>query len=236
MVRSTILGCFVMVALASSAFAGDLLICGDVKAPDGTQIGFSVPVQVVEALKTSGLSAMMQDKDQFNVLVDGLMGDLSSMCGKNLLEISCDKVRVKVGVAEVGDDNPEEANFVKLDVKPAGENQPDFHFRIPKGLFFLGAFIGNQFMETHGKEILGVIEQQIKMNCMQGMQHVGACNAPCCAQKAECEKAESCEKMKKEGDEKSEKEIQKEIEKKVKDVDPEAIKKLILENILKNLQ
>jgi len=242
MFKSKILVCFAVLTLASSAFAGDLLLRGEVKVPDGTEIGFSVPVQVLEAIKTSGISALMEDKDQFCGLVDSLIGDIDSMKGKNLLEINMGKHGARISVDEANDDNPEEANFIKVDVKPAGENQPEVHFSLPKGIFFLGAFIGNQFMEQNGKELLDMLKQQIRMNCMPPQAMEGKCPAPCCAKPSEGEKTPSCEKMENEEGEEQEDvheeevnpdEIQKMIE---KEFNPEKIKKMILESILKELK
>lgn len=237
MFQSKILGCLVVVILSSNAFADDLLLRGKVKVPDGTEIGFSIPVQVLEAIKTSGISALMEDKDQFCGLVDSLMGDIASMKGKSLLEINMGKHGASITVDEVDDDSPEEANFIKVDIKPAGDNQPEIHFCLPKGILFLGAFIGNQFMETNGKELLDMLKQQIRMNCMPPQAMEGKCNAPCCAKNPPCEKME-----KEQGDEDREDreekginpdEIQKQIE---KEFNPEKIKKMILESILKELK
>lgn len=234
MFRSSILGCVVLALVASGAFAGDLLVRGKVAAPDGTAINFSVPVQLLEAVKTSGISALVQDKDKFNEIVDSLMGDLESIKGKNLVEISMGKMGARVSVEEAAEDRPEEANFIKVDVKPAERDQPEVHFSLPKGIFFLGAFIGNQLMETYGKDLIELAKQHILTNCMPSMPHhvdEGACNAPCCAKKPACEKSEKEESGEGEKELKSE-----EIREKIENIDADKIKELILEKLLKELK
>ncbi|MBN2328652.1 MAG: hypothetical protein JXR73_16035 [Candidatus Omnitrophica bacterium] len=250
MFKSSILSCLVVVSLTSGAFAGDLLIRGAAAIPDGTEIEFSIPVQVIEALKTSGLSAIVKDKDRFNELVDGLIGDLCSLEGESLLEVEMDGCNVQISVDEVDDDNPVEANFVQFDIDPAGENQPDIEFRIPKGCFFMAAFLGNQFMESHGKEIMDMVQKQIMMNAMPPAPPKPA--AP--PEKPDYKKPpreKERKEMKDDDEDDDEEECEKEeirldIEKQInpeeihkhimKEINPDKIHKLILEAILKELK
>lgn len=164
MIKSTILSGLALLILSTNAIAGNLMIRGDIKVPDGTEIKFSVPVDVLEAIKTSGLSAMVNDKEHLNGLVDSLIGDLASINGKNLVDINMGKQGVSVTVDEVDENQPEEANFIQLNISPANDDAPDIELRIPKGIVYLAAFIGNQFMEKHGEELVEMIKQQIEMN------------------------------------------------------------------------
>lgn len=161
MFKSSILSCLIVVSLSSGALADEMLIRGAIAAPDGTEIEFSVPISVIQTLKTSGLSAMVKDKAQFNELVDGLIGDLSSLKGENLVEVEMEGCGVQITVDEVEGIDPIETHFVHIDIDPAGENQPKIEFRIPNGIFFLGGFIGNQFMELHGKDFMEMFKKQI---------------------------------------------------------------------------
>lgn len=246
-----ILGCLLVIALSVSAYAGDLLIRGEVNLPDGPKIRFSVPVQILDALKTSGLSAMMKDREQFSQLVDSLCTDLESMKGKNLLAIKFDEHAVEISVAEVDNDSPEEANFLKIDIQPK-DDEPAINISLPKGLFFLSAFIGNQFMEMHGQELLNILKQQIQMNCMPHAP-MGEFQAPACPKASKCPKMS--QKDEDEGDDDNENNEEKDDGKdeerkeskdnefkkvlkglKSKDIDHDAIKKLIFEAILKELK
>lgn len=164
MFKSTFISCLALLILSTNAIAGNLIIRGEVHVPDGTKISFTVPLDVLEAIKTSGLSAMVNDKETLNGLVDSLIGDIASINGKNLVDINVDKHGVTVKVDEVDEDQPEEANFIHLNISPAGDNAPDIELRIPKGIVYLAAFIGNQFMEKHGEELVELIKTQIEMN------------------------------------------------------------------------
>ncbi len=170
-----IIGCLSLLIFATGAFAGDLLIRGEVNVPDGTEINFTIPLKVLEAIKTSGLSAMVNDKEHLNELVDSLIADLASMKGRDLIEIEMDGHGISVEVDEVDEDQPEEANFIQLDVSPAGENVPDIKIRIPKGIIFLCTFICNQFIEINGEELFDMIKQQIKMNLKPPISQSGCC-------------------------------------------------------------
>ncbi len=193
---------------------------------------------------------MMKDKEQFNQLVDSLCADLESMKGKNLLEIKFDDKAAVISVDEVDDDSPEEANFLNIDIQPKGD-EPAINISLPKGLFFLGAFIGNQFMETHGQELLNILKQHIQMNCMPHAP-MGDIQAPVCPKAPVCpQMSQEDEDDEDEGDKDNEDEddgededreeskdsnLEKSLkELKSKDIDPEAIKKLIFEAILKEL-
>jgi len=224
-----IIGCLLVVVLSVSAYAGDLLIRGEVEIPDGPEIRFSVPLQILDALKTSGLSAMMKDREQFNQLVDSLGSDLESMKGKNLLEFKFDDNAAVISVDEVDDDSPEEANFLKIDIQPKGDD-PAINISLPKGLFFLGAFIGNQFMEMHGHEFFDILKQQIHMNCMPHAP-MGDIQAPVCPKASECPQMSQDDK-----DDEGDKDDKDEGKKESKKIDHNALKKLIFEAILKELK
>ena len=227
MYKSIIMGCLALTILASGAFAGDLLIRGQVDIPGEIEIEFTIPLDVIDALKTSGLSAMVNDKDQLNELVDSLFKDIASMKGHNLVEIDMDGHGVVIAVDEVDDDNPEEANFIQLQIDPAGDDAPEINLCIPKGIVFLGAFIGNQFIEKHGEEFMDMIKQQMMMNCKPPAAPQGACG--------EC-KAPICPKDDDKNDGDDEDDDDDEIHEKIqKDINPEKIIKEILREVLKEL-
>ncbi len=166
MTKTTIFSSIMCLVFASSSFAGDLLIRGEINAPDGAEVSFSVPIDVLEAVKTSSLSALIADKEKLNNLVDSVKNDFASMKGKSIIEVNMGKNGVHVYVDEVNGDEPEAANFIQVDIDPAGNKKPDVHLRFPKGLVFLGAFIGNQLMEQHGEDLLESIKAGIMHKAM----------------------------------------------------------------------
>ncbi len=146
---------------AGGAYADEPLIRGEVEINHGPNIHFSIPICLLEAVKTSGLSAMIEDKEELCNRIDALVEDLVSMKDKELLILNVnDEVEARIWVDEA-DDDPTEANFVMVDIDPANEHEPEVRLRLPKGIFFLGAFIGNQLMETHGKEFMELVRKQI---------------------------------------------------------------------------
>ncbi len=141
------------------AFADAMMVRGDINIDDGPKISFSVPVGLLQALKTSGISAMVENKEELCRLIDSLMGELESSKDNHLLIIKAkNEVEAHVWVQETNGDEPMRANFVFVDIDP-GKHEPEVSLRLPQGIFFLGSFIGNQFVEVHGKEILEMIRQ-----------------------------------------------------------------------------
>jgi|GEM_PF-3370226 len=141
------------------AFADATMVRGDINIDDGPKISFSVPVGLLQALKTSGISAMVENKEELCRLIDSLMGELESSKDNHLLIIKAkNRVEAHVWVEETNRDEPMRANFVFVDIAP-GKHEPEVSLRLPQGIFFLGSFIGNQFVEVHGKEVLGMIRQ-----------------------------------------------------------------------------
>ncbi len=152
------------VALAFSFFVGNVLasatmVRGEVKISNGPKISFGVPVSLLQALKTSGVSAMVEDKEEFCHLVDSLMADLESMKDNHLLALEVkNEVEAHVWVEETDPVDPTQGNCVFVDIAP-GNHEPEVSIRIPQGVFLLGSFMGNQFMEVHGKEVMKMIQQ-----------------------------------------------------------------------------
>lgn len=148
-----------LAALMFALLAGDVradtaLVRGEINLKDGPEVSFSVPVAVLQALKTSGMSAMVEDKEALGRLIDALMSDLGAMKDEHLLVLKVEnEVEAHVWVEQADPDDPMRANCVCVDVAP-GHHEPEISLRLPQGFFFLGSFIGNQFMEAHGKEAL----------------------------------------------------------------------------------
>jgi len=141
------------------AFADSTMVRGDINIDDGPKISFSVPVGLLQALKTSGISAMVENKEELCRLIDSLMGELESSKDNHLLIIKAkNRVEAHVWVEETNKDEPMRANFVFVDIDP-GNHEAEVSLRLPQGIFFLGSFIGNQFVEAHGKEVLEMIRQ-----------------------------------------------------------------------------
>ena len=141
------------------AFADATMVRGDINIDDGPKISFSVPVGLLQALKTSGISALVENKEELCCLIDSLMGELESMKDNHLLIIKAkNRVEAHVWVEETNRDEPMRANFVFVDIAP-GNHEAEVSLRLPQGIFFLGSFIGNQFVETHGKEVLEMVRQ-----------------------------------------------------------------------------
>ena len=141
------------------AFADAMMVRGDINIDDGPKISFSVPVDLLQALKTSGISALVENKEELCRLIDSLMGELESTKDNHLLIIKAkNEVEAHVWVEETNGDEPMRANFVFVDIDP-GNHEAQVSLRIPQGIFFLGSFIGNQFVEVHGKEALEMIRQ-----------------------------------------------------------------------------
>ena len=142
-----------------NAFADAMMIRGDINIDDGPKISFSVPVGLLQALKTSGISAMVENKEELSRLIDSLMGELESTKDNHLLIIKAkNEVEAHVWVEETNGDDPMRANFVFVDIDP-GNHEAEISLRLPQGIFFLGSFIGNQFVEVHGKEVMEMIRQ-----------------------------------------------------------------------------
>lgn len=223
MFKSTFISCLALLVLSTNVMASNLIIRGEVDMPDGPKINFTVPVDVLEAIKTSGLSALVNNKEKLNGIVDSLIGDLASVNGKSLVNINMDKHGVSVIVDEVDEDQPEEANFIQLNVSSTEDDVPDINLRIPKGVVYLAAFIGNQFMEKHGEELMDIIKQKIEMHHKPPVHHEvhTEMSKPVNNPKAVVDKVDPL---------KLQQEIRKEI---MKEIDPEKIVKEILKEILK---
>ena len=142
-----------------NAFADATIIRGDININDGPKISFSVPVGLLQALKTSGISALVENKEELSRLIDSLMGELESTKDNHLLIIKAkNEVEAHVWVEETNGDDSMRANFVFVDIDP-GNHEAEISLRLPQGIFFLGSFIGNQLVEAHGKEALEMIRQ-----------------------------------------------------------------------------
>ena len=141
------------------AFADATMVRGDINIDDGPKISFSVPVGLLQALKTSGISALVENKEELSRLIDSLMGELESTKDNHLLIIKAkNRMEAHVWVEETNGDDPMRANFVFVDIDP-GNHEAEVSLRLPQGIFFLGSFIGNQLVEAHGKEALEMIRQ-----------------------------------------------------------------------------
>ena len=137
-----------------NASADTIIVRGDINIDDGPKISFSAPVGLLQALKTSGISALVENKEELCRLIDSLMGELESIKDNHLLILKVkNEVEAHVWVEEANRDEPMRANFVFVDIAP-GKHEPEVSLRLPQGIFFLGSFIGNQFVERHSKEVL----------------------------------------------------------------------------------
>ncbi|MCP4610164.1 MAG: hypothetical protein GY845_15755 [Planctomycetes bacterium] len=165
MKRKTMKASWLVVAtLIFSVFVGDafadaMIVRGDININDGPKISFSVPVGLLQALKTSGISAMVENKEELSRLIDSLMGELESTKDNHLLIIKVkNEVEAHIWVQETNQGEPMRANFVFVDIDP-GNHEAQVSLRLPQGIFFLGSFIGNQLVEAHSKEALEMIRQ-----------------------------------------------------------------------------
>ncbi len=165
MKRKTIKTSWLAIAIIIfSVFIGDVfadatIVRGEINIDDGSKISFSVPVGLLQALKTSGISAMVENKEELCSLIDSLMGELESSKGNHLLILKAkNEMEAHVWVEKNNGDEPMRASFVFVDIDP-GNHEPEVSLRLPQGIFFLGSFIGNQFVEVHGKEVLETIRQ-----------------------------------------------------------------------------
>ena len=158
--------CLAIATLIFSFFVGDafanaMIVRGDINIDDGPKISFSAPVGLLQALKTSGISAMVENKEELYRLIDSLMGELESMKENHLLVLRAkNEVEAHVWVEEANRDEPMRANFIFVDIAP-GNHEPEVSLRLPQGIFFLGSFIGNQFVEKRGKEVLEMFRQML---------------------------------------------------------------------------
>jgi hypothetical protein len=144
---------------SANVFANAALVRGEIKINDGPEISFGVPVGLLQALKTSGISAMVEDKEELGRLIDALMADLESMKDSHLLVLKAkNDVEAHIWVEEADPDDPMQANFVFVEVACAN-HEAEVSLRIPQAVFLLGSFMGNQFMEVHGEEIIKMIHQ-----------------------------------------------------------------------------
>jgi hypothetical protein len=144
-------------------FAETIIIRGEISIADGREICFSAPVGILEALKTSGISALVENKDEFCRLIDALGGELESAKDNDLLIFKAkNEAEAHVWLEEADGDEPMRDNFVFVDIE-AGENEPEVSLRLPQGIFFLSSFIGNQLAEIHGEEVLETMRQSFLM-------------------------------------------------------------------------
>ena len=142
-----------------NASADTIIVRGDINIDDGPKISFSAPIGLLQALKTSGISAMVENKEELCHLIDSLIGELESIKGNHLLMLKAkNEVEAHVWVEEANRDESMRANFVFVDIAP-GKHEPEVSLRLPQGIFLLGSFIGNQFVEEHRKEILDTFRQ-----------------------------------------------------------------------------
>jgi hypothetical protein len=146
----------VLMLVLSGPVMAESLIKAEVQAQDGTEINVSVPLSLLEILKTSFKGPIAISDEEICPLVDSLISDLESLQGQDLVRIE-NKDNVRVWVAELDGEHPEQANFIEVNVEPAGEDQPDIQVRLPKGLILLASCIGNKVMELQGQEIFNMI-------------------------------------------------------------------------------
>jgi len=150
---------FIFSVSIGDVFAEAMIVRGEITIDNGPNISFSVPVNLLQALKTSGVSAMVENKEELGRLIDSLMGELESMKDNHLLILKANnEVEAHVWVEEANMDEPARANLIFVDIAP-GNQEPEVSLRLPQGLFFLCSFIGNQFVEAHGEEALQMIRQ-----------------------------------------------------------------------------
>jgi len=150
---------FVFSVSIGDVFAETMIVRGEININDGSTISFSVPINVLQALKTSGISAMVENKEELGRLIDSLMGELESMKDNHLLMLKAkNEVEAHIWVEEANMDEPARANLIFVDIAP-GNQEPEVSLRLPQGLFFLCSFIGNQFVEARGEEALQMIRQ-----------------------------------------------------------------------------
>ena len=149
----------ILTLCVGDVLAGAALVRGEIKINHGPEVSFGVPVSLLQALKTSGISAMVEDKEELCGLVDSLMADLESMKDSHLLVLKAkNKMEAHVWVEQADPDDPTQANFVFVDITPRN-HEGEISLRIPQGVFLLGSYMGNQFMEVHGEEIMAMIRQ-----------------------------------------------------------------------------
>lgn len=213
-------GCLLMLLCgfaATGVVAQESVIRAEINPPDGTKINFSAPLSLLQTLKTSIPGQLVQDRGEIERAVDELISEFDSIRGKDLVRVE-GPVHVRIWVDEANGDNPEDLNFIQVRVQPAGGNQPEVQIRIPKGMIFLISCITDQFFAKYGDEIFSAIRQNIPHPHQPPMSWPG-------------EKMEKEMKKKIEKQEKPEKWDKKEMP-----GDPEAIKKAVLEGILKELK
>ncbi|MFB3785504.1 MAG: hypothetical protein ACE15F_03955 [bacterium] len=218
-VRFTALsGCLLMLLFgfaSTGVMAQESVIRAEINPPDGTKINFSAPLSLLQTLKTSIPGQLVQDRGEIEGAVDELISEFDSIRGKDLVRVE-GPVQARIWVDEANGDDPEDLNFIQVRVQPAGGNQPDIQIRIPKGMIFLVSCITDQFFAKYGDEIFSAIRQNIPHQPQPPMPG---------------EKMEKAMKKMIEKPEKSEKWENKEMP-----MDPKAIKKAVLEGILKELK
>ena len=158
---------FAMAALVSvvsigPVFADAGLVRGEIHIDDGPEVSFSIPISLLQALKTSGLTAMVEDKEKLGLLVDSVLAELESMKASDLpiLRVRNEGAKADVWVEEAGEDDPMRAGFVFVDIVRS-DHEAEVSLRLPQGIFFLGSFMCNQFMETHGDEVFEIIRESL---------------------------------------------------------------------------
>ncbi len=220
--RFTVLsGCLLLLLFgfaATGALAQESVIRAEINPPDGTKINFSAPLSLLQTLKSSIPGQLVQDKGAVEQAVDELIGEFDSIRGKDLVRVE-GPIHARIWVDEANGDNPEDLNFIQVRVKPGDGNQPEVQIRIPKGMIFLISCITDQFLAKYGDEIFSAIRQNLPHHPQPPM--------PWPAEKMDKDmKMKKMEKL-----DKPEKFGGKEMP-----VNPEAIKKAVLEGILKELK
>ncbi len=143
--------------LTGAAYADDLLIRAEINSGDGSQVKISAPLCLLELLKTSIPRPVGIDREEISPLVDSFIEDFETMKGQDLVRVE-GKENVHVWVDEI--ESPEDANFIKIDVDE-GDDAPEVHLRIPKGLLFLVSHIGNKFVEMHGEHMFPMMKRHM---------------------------------------------------------------------------
>lgn len=221
MKRNWVLSGLLCVLLCSGicmgTLADDLLLRAEVSASDGTEIQISVPLCLLELLKTSIPAPVPISKEELSPLIDALMSDLASMKGSDLVRVE-DEDEVHIWIDDVKSNKPEEANFIKVDVHPGDDDEPVVHVCIPKGLIILASHIGNKVLEAHSQELFSQFGKLPPIPAPPAL-HIEKQKEKVDAQKEKAKKAvKEAEKLKKDAENSAEKIKSEVLEKVIKEL------------------
>ncbi|MDP8243813.1 MAG: hypothetical protein P9L94_07010 [Candidatus Hinthialibacter antarcticus] len=170
-----IIAAMVGVLCVSGAFAqtasSDKVLFVQVKTEDGVNIDASLPFSVLETLIDSAPKELDEIVKKHSVHVREMLAELKKMEGKDLVRvIGANDVRIGVLAWQ-----SEEDNFIKVNVKPGGEDEDveEVNICLPKGLVTIALAAAKDLDLGEDQKEIGKIVEEIMKAVSEGMKQGG---------------------------------------------------------------